>query len=235
MSKMGIDMRGMLVSQLPRPRRTKPIKEFFKWCARDGGYAHRRVIPNIILESVMPGDPIHYGTERLKKRLARLAQRWRDHLALEPADPENGFEAVYSREPPVVWGILAFEQKIIFCMVNSAHDPDFPPSASPSPSPPPVQYTKTGKVKVVPKKERESLEAEREEREERGRTTIENWGKLQVMTTVDWRDSTMDVWNAFTVAILCVKARDYMMEWRGDWPLKEGRTSSDPNVDESDN
>ena len=41
-------------------------------------------------------------------------------------------------------------------------------------------------------------------------------GAARNLADFHWRDEGQDVWNAFAVAILCVQAREYLVERGGD-------------------
>lgn len=102
----------------------REIKSYMKWAERDGGYAKLRFIPVLTLVIAKPGQSTDAVSNELKSQMKFLAERHRNHLAVEEEHiNEVGELVMYSRPPPLLYGIVVMQTVAVFFTLNSA-DPN---------------------------------------------------------------------------------------------------------------
>lgn len=99
----------------------KAIKDCIKWSERDGGYFKLRFIPVLTVVSC-PNKFSDKINKSIAKQLEFLAQRHREHLALPaPQTNELGEVELYSRQPPLLYGIIVAQTMAIFVTLDSSN------------------------------------------------------------------------------------------------------------------
>lgn len=99
----------------------KAFKDYMKWAEIDGGYFKKDFIPIHAVIAAKPGTPVSQMSALLEAQLSFLAHHHRRYLSIP--NP-NGTTPLYSRPPPLLYGILIAKSKFIVCTYDSALEGD---------------------------------------------------------------------------------------------------------------
>lgn len=100
------------------------IKKYIQWAEKDGGYNKLRFIPVLTLVSARPREAIDSISKKITAQMEFLAKKHRDHLILPaPRTNELGDVELYSKHPPLLYGIIVAQSLAIFVTLDSA-DPE---------------------------------------------------------------------------------------------------------------
>lgn len=103
------------------PLMTREIRQYIKWSEWDGGYKHLRFIPVLSLISARPNQDSDAILKSLRDQMGFLAEQHREHLLLpEPRVNEHGETELYSRRPPILYGIIIAQTMAIFSTLDSS-------------------------------------------------------------------------------------------------------------------
>ncbi|TAQ91675.1 hypothetical protein B7494_g65 [Chlorociboria aeruginascens] len=101
---------------------TKEIENYIKWTENDGGYAKKRFIPVITVMAARPKQSLEQLSRAFEGQMKFLAARHREVLALPPGHiNELGEVQLYARRPPILYGIIVAQSKIIFFTLDSSN------------------------------------------------------------------------------------------------------------------
>lgn len=119
---LGLDVRAFAGQFKATEYIVKALKDYTKWCEKDGDYFKRRSIPVL---TVVTGKPKH-STERISKNITAqmqfLARKHREFLLLpEPRTNELGEVELYRRPPPLLYGIIVAQTIAIFVTLDSSN------------------------------------------------------------------------------------------------------------------
>jgi len=98
----------------------KEIDSYLKWSEVDGGYRHKTFLPIIAVVAGKPGQRIGDISRIMTDQLNFLADQHREALVIEDDQQGNGAPAVYSREPPLLYGIIIAGAIAVFVTLDSA-------------------------------------------------------------------------------------------------------------------
>lgn len=106
----------------------KEIENYIKWAEFDGGYLNKSYIPIITIVALSPGQDIDSLSKTMTDSLESLAAEHRKDLLLEGSDGEEpgGAPTMYTRVPPLLYGIVIAGAKVIFVTFDSAKE-DYKP------------------------------------------------------------------------------------------------------------
>lgn len=97
------------------------IKRYVRWTEEDGGYSNLRFIPNTVIVTKKPAQTFEESSKDLISQMAFLAERYRTMLALPASKTSKlGGTALYSRQPPIIYGITIVTSKVFFWTMDSA-------------------------------------------------------------------------------------------------------------------
>lgn len=95
-----------------------------KWAERDGGFSKLRIVPVLKLVVARRGQSNDSISAELKSQMKFLAERQRTHLLLPFSYlNEIGEEVLYSRPPPLLYGIVVVQTVAVVFTLDSA-DPN---------------------------------------------------------------------------------------------------------------
>ncbi len=129
MITLGGRVRALLECRKPQEQIIKKeIENYIKWSERDGGYASKRFIPLLCLVAGYPNQSLPTISKAITDQMEFLALKHRQALALPPPGRlgENGELEMFSRQPPVVYGIIVAQCVTVFLTLDSGH-PDAKP------------------------------------------------------------------------------------------------------------
>ncbi|KAM3072361.1 hypothetical protein ACMFMG_009170 [Clarireedia jacksonii] len=100
------------------------IQHYITWTEKDGGYHRKKFIPVLCLIRGRWGASSSEVQKTLKDQMNYLARRHRETLLLpKPITTATGEVEIYSRRPPIIYGILCAQMKTIFVTMDSS-DPN---------------------------------------------------------------------------------------------------------------
>jgi hypothetical protein len=100
------------------------IQHYITWTEKDGGYHKKKFIPVLALIRGRWGASSSEVQKTLKDQMNYLARQHRETLLLpEPVTTATGEVEIYSRRPPIIYGILCAQMKTIFVTMDSS-DPN---------------------------------------------------------------------------------------------------------------
>jgi len=101
----------------------KEIKNYIKWSEMDGGYAKLRFFPVLAVVTARPNQDIASITAGITNQMIFLAEKHRDNLAIHPAGLINelGEVQLYTRQPPLLYGIIVAQSMAIFVTLDSSN------------------------------------------------------------------------------------------------------------------
>ncbi|KFY17071.1 hypothetical protein V492_00931 [Pseudogymnoascus sp. VKM F-4246] len=102
----------------------KEIENYIKWAEFDGGYQNKDYIPITAIVASSPGQDIDAISKAMTDSLEFLAMEHREDLLLEGSDQgtPGGAPTMYTRVPPLLYGVVIAGAKIIFITFDSARD-----------------------------------------------------------------------------------------------------------------
>jgi hypothetical protein len=100
----------------------KEVRSYIKWAEKDGGFDKLRFIPVLAVVTAQPGQSIESISSELTCQMEFLAEKHRKHLALPPGGHINelGEVEMYTRQPPLLYGIIVAQTLAIFFTLDSA-------------------------------------------------------------------------------------------------------------------
>jgi hypothetical protein len=99
----------------------REIRRYIKWSEKDGGYNKRRFIPVLTVVAARPREGIDSISKKITDQMDFLAEKHRETLALAaPRTNEVGEVEEYSRKPPLLYGIIVAQTKVIFVTLDSS-------------------------------------------------------------------------------------------------------------------
>lgn len=119
---LGGRVRSLLECRKPQEQVIKKeIENYIKWSERDGGYASKRFIPLLCLIAGHPRQDLPTISKAITDQMEFLALKHRQALALPPPGrpSENGEVEMFSRPPPVVYGIIIAQCVTVFLTLDS--------------------------------------------------------------------------------------------------------------------
>ncbi|PQE07590.1 hypothetical protein CJF30_00007356 [Rutstroemia sp. NJR-2017a BBW] len=100
------------------------IQHYITWTEKDGGYHKKKFIPVLALIRGRWGATSSEVQKTLKDQMNYLAKQHRETLLLpKPITTATGEVEIYSRRPPIIYGILCAQMKTIFVTMDSS-DPN---------------------------------------------------------------------------------------------------------------
>lgn len=99
------------------------IRQYIKWSESDGGYHNRRFLPVLVVVTARPKQQISSISKEITDQLRFLAKKHRDALALPGPEHVNelGEVKLYSRRPPILYGIIIAQSITIFVTLDSSN------------------------------------------------------------------------------------------------------------------
>lgn len=102
----------------------KEVESYIKWSEMDGGYNKMHFIPVLTVMAAAHREAISSISDSITEKMENLAKQHRDYLKLEEPRPnEVGEIEIYSRQPPLLYGIIIAQSMAIFVTLDSA-DPE---------------------------------------------------------------------------------------------------------------
>lgn len=100
----------------------KEIASYVKWSEMDGGFNKLRFIPVLTVVAAAHREVIDSISSSITEKMESLAKKHRDNLMLgEPRTNEVGEAEIYSRQPPLLYGIIVAQSMAIFVTLDSAN------------------------------------------------------------------------------------------------------------------
>ncbi|RDW69626.1 hypothetical protein BP6252_08646 [Coleophoma cylindrospora] len=97
------------------------IKRYARWTEEDGGYINLRFIPNTVIVTKRPAQTFQESSHDLISQMTFLAERYRAMLALPtPKIGKLGEIELYSKQPPIIYGITIVASKVFLWTMDSA-------------------------------------------------------------------------------------------------------------------
>lgn len=101
---------------------SKEIESYIKWSEMDGGFNKLRFAPVLTVVAAAHREAINSISASITEKMENLAQRHRSGLMLdEPRTNEVGEVEIYSRQPPLLYGIIVAQSMAIFVTLDSAN------------------------------------------------------------------------------------------------------------------
>ena len=101
---------------------SKEIESYIKWSEMDGGLKKLRIVPVLTVVAAAHREAIGSISASITQKMENLAQKHRDALMLdEPRTNEVGEIEIYSRQPPLLYGIIVAQSMAIFVTLDSAN------------------------------------------------------------------------------------------------------------------
>ncbi|KIN00280.1 hypothetical protein OIDMADRAFT_82128, partial [Oidiodendron maius Zn] len=101
---------------------SKEIESYIKWSQMDGGFNKLRFVPVLTVVAAAHREAIDSISASITEKMENLAQKHRDELILEePRTNEVGEVEIYSRQPPLLYGIIVAQSMTIFVTLDSAN------------------------------------------------------------------------------------------------------------------
>lgn len=119
---LGGRVRALLECHRPQEQLIrKELENYVKWSERDGGYANKRFIPLLCLVAGHPTQNLPVLVKHITDQLEFLALKHRQALALPPPGRlnEGGEAEMFSRPPPVVYGVIISHCVAVFVTLDS--------------------------------------------------------------------------------------------------------------------
>jgi hypothetical protein len=119
---LGGRVRALLECHKPQEQLIKKeLENYIKWSERDGGYTNKRFIPLLCLVTGNPTQELPVLVKHITDQLEFLAMKHRQALALPPPGRLNGLGEVeiFSRPPPVVYGVIIAHCVTVFVTLDS--------------------------------------------------------------------------------------------------------------------
>jgi hypothetical protein len=102
----------------------KEVESYIKWSEMDGGYNKMHFIPVLTVVAAAHREAISSISDSITEKMENLAKQHREDLKLdEPGLNEVGEIEIYSRQPPLLYGIIIAQSMAIFVTLDSA-DPE---------------------------------------------------------------------------------------------------------------
>jgi hypothetical protein len=99
----------------------KEIQRYIKWSERDGGFNKMRFIPVLTVVAARHKEAIASISKSITDQMEFLAEKHRESLALaKPRTDERGELNLYSRRPPLLYGIIVAQTMTIFVTLDSS-------------------------------------------------------------------------------------------------------------------
>lgn len=119
---LGVRVRDNVNAGAPTERLiAKEVRSYMKWAERDGGFDKLRVIPVLSIVVARPGQSIDTISVELSCQMKFLAEKHRNHLAIADGYVnEAGEIEMYTRPPPLLYGIIVAQTLAIFFTLDSA-------------------------------------------------------------------------------------------------------------------
>jgi hypothetical protein len=121
---LGVRVRDNITVDAPTERlMAREIRSYIKWSEKDGGYYNMRFLPVLTVVAAQSGQSIDSISTDLNNQMKFLAKRHRHHLAILPAGRINelGEIEMYTRKPPLLYGIIVAQTMVIFFTLDSAN------------------------------------------------------------------------------------------------------------------
>lgn len=100
----------------------KEIESYIKWSEMDGGFNKLRFIPVLTVVAAAHREAISSISDSITEKMEDLAKQHREDLSLdEPRTNEIGEMELYSRQPPLLYGIIIAQSMAIFVTLDSAN------------------------------------------------------------------------------------------------------------------
>jgi hypothetical protein len=97
------------------------IQKYIKWSEVDGGYKKLCFIPVLTVVAARPREAIDSISKKITDQMEFLAKKHREHLTLSsPRTNEVGEVEIYSRQPPLLYGIIVAQTLAIFVTLDSS-------------------------------------------------------------------------------------------------------------------
>jgi hypothetical protein len=97
------------------------IKKYIQWAEKDGGYRKLRFIPILTLVAARPRESIDSISKKITDQMEFLAKKHRELLVLPaPRMNELGEIELYSKQPPLLYGIIVAQTLAIFVTLDPA-------------------------------------------------------------------------------------------------------------------
>ena len=98
----------------------KEIENYIKWSEMDGGFNKLRFIPVLTVVAAAHREAIASISASITAKMETLAKQHRDDLMLdEPRMNEIGEVEIYSRQPPLLYGVIVAQSMAIFVTLDS--------------------------------------------------------------------------------------------------------------------
>lgn len=126
---LGSRIRSMIAGSRTREEVIKKeIENYLKWAEFDGGYQNKDYIPITAIVARSPGQDIDSLSKAMTDSLESLAAEHREDLLIEGSDggAPGGAPTLYSRIPPLLYGIVIAGSKVIFITFDAAKDDSKP-------------------------------------------------------------------------------------------------------------
>jgi hypothetical protein len=102
----------------------KEIENYIKWSEVDGGFSKLRFIPVLTVVAARHKQTIASISKSITDQMEFLAEKHRENLTLtEPRTNELGEVEMYSRHPPLLYGIIVAQTMTILVTLD-ASDPE---------------------------------------------------------------------------------------------------------------
>lgn len=99
----------------------REIQKYIDWSEKDGGYNKHRFIPVLTIVTARPREAIESISKKITDQMDFLAEKHRANLVLpEQRTNEVGEVEIYSRQPPLLYGIIVAQTKTIFVTLDSS-------------------------------------------------------------------------------------------------------------------
>jgi hypothetical protein len=119
---LGGRVRALLECHKPQEQLIKKeLENYIKWSERDGGYHNKRFIPLLCLVAGHPTQELPVLVKHITDQLEFLALKHRQALAFLPPGrlKEDGEIEMFSRPPPVVYGVIIAHCVTVFVTLDS--------------------------------------------------------------------------------------------------------------------
>lgn len=117
--------RVRIIEQCGKPQERlikKELENYIKWSERDGGYKHLRYLPILCVVAGRTGQELSTVSKIISDQLQFLALKHRQVLAHPPPGHINelGEVEMFSRQPPVLYGVIIMHSITIFVSLDSS-------------------------------------------------------------------------------------------------------------------
>lgn len=120
---LGARVKDKIEARKPTERlMAKEIENYIKWSEMDGGFNKLRFIPVLTVVAAAYKEAISSISASITEKMEHLAKKHREDLMLdEPITNEAGGVEIYSRQPPLLYGIIVAQSMTIFVTLDSAN------------------------------------------------------------------------------------------------------------------